>query len=141
MSFLNMLAAWCRLPCHCQTKEGKRWSKVIIGTGRKTDTHVHVYCNPRKWFCFKQWEKRYFTCMYIYNQPFTSFLFHCLSFVLFKYMYNIWFLNFYSCKAAEDDELGPDGKRLRPGISSKIIEELTDCNAALSQQRKRRQVL
>lgn len=56
-------------------------------------------------------------------------------------MYNFWFLNYYFYLAAEDDELGPDGKKLRPGISSKIIEELTDCNAALSQQRKRRQVL
>uniref|UniRef100_A0A175YP44 Pre-mRNA-processing factor 19 n=1 Tax=Daucus carota subsp. sativus TaxID=79200 RepID=A0A175YP44_DAUCS len=43
-------------------------------------------------------------------------------------------------RASEDEELGPDGKKLRPGISSKIIEELTDCNAALSQQRKRRQI-
>ena len=50
-------------------------------------------------------------------------------------------MNCYFYIAAEDDELGPDGKKLRPGISSKIIEELTDCNAALSQQRKRRQVL
>lgn len=48
---------------------------------------------------------------------------------------------FSSYEASEDDELGPDGKKLRAGISSKIIEELTDCNAALSQQRKRRQVL
>lgn len=85
--------------------------------------------------------KRGTSHVYIYNQLFSSFLFHCFSFVLFKYTYNISFLNFYSCKAAEDDELGPDGKRLRPGISSEIIEELTDCNAALSQQRKRRQVL
>lgn len=43
--------------------------------------------------------------------------------------------------AAEEEELGPDGKRARPGISASIIAELTDCNAALSQQRKRRQVL
>ncbi|KAL8104852.1 pre-mRNA-processing factor 19-like [Apium graveolens] len=43
-------------------------------------------------------------------------------------------------RASEDDELGPEGKKLRAGISSKIIEELTDCNAALSQQRKRRQI-
>ncbi|KVI00414.1 Pre-mRNA-splicing factor 19 [Cynara cardunculus var. scolymus] len=43
-------------------------------------------------------------------------------------------------RAAEDDELGPDGKRIRPGISASIITELTDCNAALSQQRKRRQI-
>ncbi|PWA93664.1 MOS4-associated complex 3A [Artemisia annua] len=43
-------------------------------------------------------------------------------------------------RAAEDDELGPDGKKIRQGISSAIITELTDCNAALSQQRKKRQV-
>lgn len=43
--------------------------------------------------------------------------------------------------AAEDEELGPGGKRIRPGISASIIAELTDCNASLSQQRKKRQVL
>jgi pre-mRNA-processing factor 19 len=43
-------------------------------------------------------------------------------------------------RAAEDDEMGPDGKRVRPGISASIITELTDCNAALSQQRKKRQI-
>ncbi|KAL3506212.1 hypothetical protein ACH5RR_031594 [Cinchona calisaya] len=43
-------------------------------------------------------------------------------------------------RAAEDDEIGPDGKRIRPGISTSIISELTDCNAALSQQRKKRQI-
>ena len=43
--------------------------------------------------------------------------------------------------AAEDDEIGPDGKRIRPGISASIISELTNCNAALSQQRKKRQVM
>lgn len=37
--------------------------------------------------------------------------------------------------------MGPGGKRIRPGISAGIIAELTDCNAALSQQRKKRQVL
>ncbi|KAL4554766.1 hypothetical protein LXL04_037370 [Taraxacum kok-saghyz] len=42
-------------------------------------------------------------------------------------------------RAAEDDELGPDGKKIRPGISASIMTELTDCNAALSQQRKKRQ--
>ncbi|XP_022975618.1 pre-mRNA-processing factor 19 homolog 2-like, partial [Cucurbita maxima] len=40
----------------------------------------------------------------------------------------------------EDEELGPDGKKLRPGISATVISELTDCNASLSQQRKKRQV-
>ncbi|XP_042486993.1 pre-mRNA-processing factor 19 homolog 2-like, partial [Macadamia integrifolia] len=34
-------------------------------------------------------------------------------------------------RAAEDEELGPGGKRIRPGISSGIIGELTDCNSAL----------
>ncbi|XP_027116671.1 pre-mRNA-processing factor 19 homolog 1-like [Coffea arabica] len=43
-------------------------------------------------------------------------------------------------RAAEDDEIGPDGKRIRPGISANIISELTNCNAALSQQRKKRQI-
>ncbi|KAI3469835.1 hypothetical protein Pfo_026498 [Paulownia fortunei] len=43
-------------------------------------------------------------------------------------------------RALEDDEMGPDGKRIRPGISSSIISELTDCNAVLSQQRKKRQI-
>ncbi|KAI5649722.1 hypothetical protein M9H77_35727 [Catharanthus roseus] len=43
-------------------------------------------------------------------------------------------------RAAEDDEMGPDGKKIRPGISSSIISELTDCNTALSQQRKKRQI-
>lgn len=43
--------------------------------------------------------------------------------------------------AAEDDDLGPDGKKFRPGISADTIKELADCNAHLSQQRKRRQVL
>ena len=47
----------------------------------------------------------------------------------------------FGVTAAEDDELGPDGKKIRQGISSAIITELTDCNAALSQQRKKRQVL
>ncbi|KDP33313.1 hypothetical protein JCGZ_12862 [Jatropha curcas] len=43
-------------------------------------------------------------------------------------------------RAAEEDDLGPAGKRMRPGISPTIITELTDCNAALSQQRKKRQI-
>ncbi|CAK9180205.1 unnamed protein product [Ilex paraguariensis] len=43
-------------------------------------------------------------------------------------------------RAAEDDEMGTGGKRIRPGISATIIAELTDCNAALSQQRKKRQI-
>jgi len=44
-------------------------------------------------------------------------------------------------RAAVDEELGPDAKKLCPGISAEIITELTDCNAALSQKRKKRQVL
>ncbi|XP_059632306.1 pre-mRNA-processing factor 19 [Cornus florida] len=43
-------------------------------------------------------------------------------------------------RAADDDEMDSGGKRIRPGISSSIISELTDCNAALSQQRKKRQI-
>ncbi|CAK7327314.1 unnamed protein product [Dovyalis caffra] len=43
-------------------------------------------------------------------------------------------------RAAEDDDLGQPGKRVRPGISVSVITELTDCNAALSQQRKKRQI-
>lgn len=42
--------------------------------------------------------------------------------------------------AAEDEEMGPEGKKSRSGISSAIITELTDCNTTLSQQRKKRQV-
>ena len=37
--------------------------------------------------------------------------------------------------------MAPDAKKLCPGISAEIITELTDCNAALSQKRKKRQVL
>ncbi|KAG7996612.1 hypothetical protein I3843_01G169500 [Carya illinoinensis] len=43
-------------------------------------------------------------------------------------------------RAAEDEKWGPGGKRMRPGISAGIIAELTDCNASLSQQRKKRQI-
>ena len=43
--------------------------------------------------------------------------------------------------AAEDEDMGPGAKRMRPGVSESIIAELTECNAALSQQRKKRQVL
>ncbi|KAF5950692.1 hypothetical protein HYC85_012685 [Camellia sinensis] len=43
-------------------------------------------------------------------------------------------------RGPEDEDIGPDGKRIRPGISASIIAELTDCNAALSQQRKKRQI-
>ncbi|GAB4843070.1 E3 ubiquitin-protein ligase prp19 [Ancistrocladus abbreviatus] len=43
-------------------------------------------------------------------------------------------------RAAEDEDLGAPGKKIRPGISADIIAELTDCNAALSQQRKKRSI-
>ncbi|XP_010276202.1 PREDICTED: pre-mRNA-processing factor 19-like [Nelumbo nucifera] len=43
-------------------------------------------------------------------------------------------------RAAEDEDLGPSGKRIRPGISADIITELTECNSMLSQQRKKRQI-
>ncbi|KAF8392137.1 hypothetical protein HHK36_022479 [Tetracentron sinense] len=43
-------------------------------------------------------------------------------------------------RAADDEELGPGGKKIRPGISADIISELTDCNATLSLQRKKRQI-
>ncbi|GFY82802.1 MOS4-associated complex 3B [Actinidia rufa] len=39
-----------------------------------------------------------------------------------------------------DEDMGPAGKKTRSGISSSIIAELTDCNATLSQQRKKRQI-
>ncbi|KAG0488444.1 hypothetical protein HPP92_007255, partial [Vanilla planifolia] len=43
-------------------------------------------------------------------------------------------------KRGPEDELGPDGKKIRPGITSAIITELTECNAMLSGHRKKRQV-
>ena len=43
--------------------------------------------------------------------------------------------------AADGGEQGPDAKKMRLGISTEVITELTDCNAALSQQRKKRQVI
>ncbi|CAE6026979.1 unnamed protein product [Arabidopsis arenosa] len=43
-------------------------------------------------------------------------------------------------RATGDEELGPNAKKLCPGISAEIITELTDCNAALSQKRKKRQI-
>ncbi|KAJ8763929.1 hypothetical protein K2173_003711 [Erythroxylum novogranatense] len=42
-------------------------------------------------------------------------------------------------RAAEDKDINPTGKKMRPGTSAEIITELTECNAALSQQRKKRQ--
>ncbi|KAF1898040.1 hypothetical protein Lal_00032804 [Lupinus albus] len=43
-------------------------------------------------------------------------------------------------KRAAEDELAPGAKKIHPGITTSIISELTDCNAALSQQRKKRQI-
>ncbi|VFR01553.1 unnamed protein product [Cuscuta campestris] len=43
-------------------------------------------------------------------------------------------------RAAEDQEVDSVVKKSRPGISPSIIAELTDCNATLSQQRKKRQI-
>ncbi|KAJ8539694.1 hypothetical protein K7X08_013946 [Anisodus acutangulus] len=43
-------------------------------------------------------------------------------------------------RAAEEEEMDPSGKKIRLGISGDVIKELQDCNAALSQQRKRRQI-
>ncbi|KAG2548600.1 hypothetical protein PVAP13_9KG195000 [Panicum virgatum] len=43
-------------------------------------------------------------------------------------------------KRAMEDEIGPDGKKIRPGINPVMIEELTECNTMLSAQRKKRQV-
>ncbi|GAB2245504.1 hypothetical protein Droror1_Dr00000997 [Drosera rotundifolia] len=43
-------------------------------------------------------------------------------------------------RAGEDEDLGPEAKRIRLGISADIITELTDCNATLSLQRKKRTI-
>jgi hypothetical protein len=39
-----------------------------------------------------------------------------------------------------EEEIGPDGKKIRPGINPLMIDELTECNTMLSAQRKKRQV-
>jgi hypothetical protein len=41
---------------------------------------------------------------------------------------------------AMEEEIGPDGKKIRPGINPVMIDELTECNTMLSAQRKKRQV-
>ncbi|KAL3351340.1 hypothetical protein AABB24_019764 [Solanum stoloniferum] len=46
----------------------------------------------------------------------------------------------YGKRAAEEEEMDPGSKKICPGISGDVIKELQDCNAALSQQRKRRQI-
>lgn len=51
-----------------------------------------------------------------------------------------FFLFLHYIAAPEDEEMGPDGKKVRLGISQDIIAELSECNAKLSQQRKKRQV-
>ncbi|KAF8081173.1 hypothetical protein N665_0902s0026 [Sinapis alba] len=43
-------------------------------------------------------------------------------------------------RAADGGEQGPDAKKMLLGISAEVTTELTDCNAALSQQRKKRQI-
>ncbi|CAM8921210.1 unnamed protein product [Rhodiola kirilowii] len=42
-------------------------------------------------------------------------------------------------RASDGEDLGPDTKKARSGILTSIITELKDCNAVLSQQRKKRQ--
>ncbi|GJN20807.1 hypothetical protein PR202_gb08229 [Eleusine coracana subsp. coracana] len=43
-------------------------------------------------------------------------------------------------KRGTEDEIGPDGKKIRPGINPVMIDELTECNTLLSAQRKKRQI-
>ncbi|CAH9137331.1 unnamed protein product [Cuscuta epithymum] len=43
-------------------------------------------------------------------------------------------------RAAEDEEIGTEAKKSRPGISQSLMEELTNYNTTLSQQRKKRQI-
>ncbi|KAG6514325.1 hypothetical protein ZIOFF_024678 [Zingiber officinale] len=43
-------------------------------------------------------------------------------------------------KRAIESEFGPVAKKVRPGINPSIIAELTECNALLSGQRKKRQI-
>lgn len=78
--------------------------------------------------CFyKQWEKRFLA------SPHSS-----LSWVKCMQMRLI---SAFIFTVASEDELGPNGKRICLGISSSIISELADCNALLSQKRKKRQVI
>ncbi|XP_015162037.1 pre-mRNA-processing factor 19 homolog 2-like isoform X2 [Solanum tuberosum] len=46
----------------------------------------------------------------------------------------------YGNRATEEEEMDPGSKKIRPGISGDVIKELQDCNAVISQQRKRRQI-
>jgi pre-mRNA-processing factor 19 len=43
-------------------------------------------------------------------------------------------------KRAMEEEIVPDGKKIRPGINPDMIDVLTECNTMLSAQRKKRQV-
>ncbi|KAL9225159.1 hypothetical protein vseg_001112 [Gypsophila vaccaria] len=43
-------------------------------------------------------------------------------------------------RVADGEDLGHGGKKPRPGISADIIEELTECNAVFSQERKKRMI-
>ncbi|MBA0758881.1 hypothetical protein Gotri_021842, partial [Gossypium trilobum] len=43
-------------------------------------------------------------------------------------------------RVSEDGDMGPGSKQMCPGVSESIIAELTECNAALSQQRKKHQI-
>ena len=125
-TFTLFLAAWCGMSCYCKTEKRKRWGKRAISTSWKTDTHVSICTRYSKCCCLKQWEKRF-----LISQIHVHSLFEFLC----------GFLRFFIVRVAiEDSEVGPDGKRIRQGISNSIISELTDCNSALSQQRKRRQV-
>ncbi|MBA0827766.1 hypothetical protein Goarm_012514, partial [Gossypium armourianum] len=45
-----------------------------------------------------------------------------------------------SFSVSSEEEDIPGAKRMRHGVSDSIIAELTECNAALSQQRKKRQI-
>jgi hypothetical protein len=57
---------------------------------------------------------------------------------------NLFFTSFalilFPWYTALEDEVGPDGKKMRPGINPVMIDELTECNSMLSAQRKKRQV-
>ncbi|KAF3328107.1 pre-mRNA-processing factor 19-like protein [Carex littledalei] len=43
-------------------------------------------------------------------------------------------------KRVAEDEVGPDGKRIRPGIDSATVDELAEYNKMLSAQRKQREI-
>ncbi|KAG4983218.1 hypothetical protein JHK87_027967 [Glycine soja] len=83
------------------------------------------------------------------RQLFTLTQYSCLhntAFYIQAYSYNTQYFNTFAYpinvidETAEDEDLAPGAKKIHPGISSSIISELTDCNASLSQQRKKRQI-